>query len=53
MENTAINRAGQMVDNLMVLTYLLQLIEALEFMPDEDIEQALKKITALSIAGEA
>ena len=53
MEKTAINQAGKLADNLMILTYLQQLIENLEFMPEEDVERVFMKITALSFTGEA
>ena len=53
MEKTAINQAGQMAENLMALTLLQHLIEALDHIPEDELVEALKHISTLSITGEA
>ena len=53
MENTAINRANQLAENLATLTVLQHLIEALDYIPEAEFIEALKHISTLSITGEA
>ena len=53
MENTALNRAGKLAENLMAMALLQQLVEALEYIPESELNEAMKHILLLNIHGEA
>ena len=53
MEKTAISQAGQMAENLMALTLLQHMIEAMDHLTEPELKEALRLISTLPLVGEA
>ena len=53
MEKTALNRAGKLAENLLAMAIIQQLVEALDLIPEAELDEAMKHILQLNIHGEA